>query len=137
MAISQIQDVRLMVGDVDISLPFLTDEVYQYYLDRNSSSPNRAAIEAARAILFQLAQRSDETCDIFSFKGSKASQAYMESLKMFLRDPSLNPLYNSAGMYASGISVSDIAANNANTDNVNSTNVFNTINQSTLFTGGF
>ena len=137
MAISLIQEIRLAVGDTDPALPFLTDDVYQFYLDKSNGGVTRASMDAARAILMVLSQRGDESCDIFSFKGSKASQAYMEALKLFLRDPSLNPLYNNCGMYAGGISVSDIAANNANTDNVNSTNVFNTVNQSTLFTGGF
>ena len=137
MSITKIQECRLSVGDTDPALPLLTDDVYYFYLSKNANSVPRASMDAARAILMQLSMRGDESCDIFSFKGSKASQAYMESLKMFLRDPSLNPLYNSAGMYASGISVSDIASNNANTDNVNSTNVFNTVNQSTLFSGGF
>ena len=137
MAITAIQECRLSVGDTDAALPLLADEVYTFYLEKQNQSVARASMDAARAILMVLAQRSDESCDIFSFKGSKASQAYMEALKLFLRDPSLNPLYNNCGMYAGGISVSDIAANNANTDNVNSTNVFNTVNKSTLFTGGF
>lgn len=138
MAISLIQEIRLAVGDTDPALPLLTDDVYQYYLDKQNQSVARASMDAARAILMYMAQRSeDSSVDIFSFKNSKASAAYMEALKLFLRDPSLNPLYNNCGMYAGGISVSDIAANNANTDNVNSTNVFNTVNKSTLFTGGF
>ena len=137
MAITAIQECRLAVGDTDVALPFLTDEVYQYYLDKNSGSVTRASMDAARAILMVLAQRGDESVDIFSFKGSRSAQAYMDALKLFLRDPSLNPLYNTAGMYASGISVSDIAANNANPDNVGSLNVFNTINQPTQFTASF
>lgn len=137
MAISLIQEIRLAVGDTDPALPLLTDDVYQYYLDKQNQSVARASMDAARAILMVLAQRGDESVDIFSFKGSRSAASYMEALKLFLRDPSLNPLYNNCGMYAGGISVSDIAANNANTDNVNSTNVFNTVNQSTLFSGGF
>lgn len=137
MAISLIQEIRLAVGDNDPTLPLLSDDVYDYYISKNSGSLTRAGMDAARAILMILSQRGDESVDVFSFKGSRAAASYMEALKLFLRDPSLNPLYNNCGMYAGGISVSDIAANNANTDNVNSTNVFNTVNQSTLFTGGF
>ena len=137
MAITAIQECRLSVGDTDAALPLLTDEVYQFYLTKQNNSVARASMDAARAILMILSQRGDESVDVFSFKGSRAAASYMEALKLFLRDPSLNPLYNNCGMYASGTSVSDIAANNANSDNVNSTNVFNTVNQSTLFTGGF
>ena len=138
MAITAIQECRLAVGDTDVALPLLSDEVYTFYLSKQNQSVARASMDAARAILMYMAQRStDSSVDIFSFKDSKACTSYMEALKLFLRDPSLNPLYNNCGMYAGGISVSDIAANNANTDNVNSTNVFNTVNQSTLFSGGF
>jgi hypothetical protein len=138
MAITAIQECRLSVGDTDAALPLLTDEVYTFYLEKQNQSVARASMDAARAILMYMSQRStDSSVDIFSFKDSKACSSYMEALKLFLRDPSLNPLYNNCGMYAGGISVSDIAANNSNTDNVNSTNVFNTVNQSTLFTGGF
>jgi len=138
MAITPIQEIRLAVGDTDPALPLLTDEVYQFYLDKQNQSTARASMDAARAILMYMAQRSsDSSVDIFSFKDSKACVAYMDALKMFLRDPSLNPLYNNCGVYASGISKSDIAANNANTDNTNSDNVFNTINQSTNYSGGF
>jgi hypothetical protein len=134
MAISAIQECRLSVGDNDPALPLLADEVYQFYLDKYSGSVSRASMDAARAILMQLSMRTDESVDVFSFKSSSSTRTYMESLKMFLRDPSMNPLYNTAGMYASGISVSDIEANNANSDNVGSLNVFNSINQSTQYT---
>jgi len=132
MAITPIQEIRLAVGDTDPALPLLTDEVYTFYLTKNSNSVARASIDAARAILMVLAQRTDESVDIFSFKGSRAAASYMEALKLFLRDPSLNPLYNNCGMYASGISISDITANNANSDNVSSTNVFNSMYSSNL-----
>jgi hypothetical protein len=131
MTITAVDECRLSVGDTDPALPILATEVYEFYLTKYSGSVQRTSMDAARAILMQLSMRTDESVDVFSFKSSSATRTYMESLKMFLRDPSMNPLYNTAGMYASGISVSDIAANNANSDNVNSLNVFNTVNQST------
>jgi hypothetical protein len=135
MAITTVQEIRLAVGDTDVSLPLLTDDVYQFYLDKFSGSIPRATMSAATAILMYMSQRSsDSSVDIFSFKDSKACASYIEALKLILRDPSMNPLYNTAGMYASGISVSDIEANNANSDNVGSLNVFNSINQSTQYT---
>ncbi len=125
MAISQVQDVRLSVGDFDPALPILTDDVIEYYIDKNNGSLSRASVDAARAILMILSTRGDETVDIFRIRGSATAASYMESLKLFLRDPSLNPLYNNAQAYASGISVSDMKANNSNIDNVASHEAFN------------
>ena len=124
MAITQIQDIRLMIGDFDPALPFLTDEVIQFYLDKQLQNTNRAAIDCARAVLMMLSIRSDETIDIFSTKGSKQSAAYIQALQLFLKDPSLNPVYQNVQAYASGISVSDMQANNSNSDNVASRSPF-------------
>jgi len=125
MAITLIQAVRLSVGDTDPALPLLVDDVYQYYLDRNYNSVNKTSIDAARAILMYMAQRSEDTSvDLFSTKSSKAVTAYIQALQLFLKDPSLNPVYQNVQAYASGISVSDMQANNSNSDNVASRSPF-------------
>lgn len=115
--LTPIQEVRLAVGDVDITLPFLDDQTYEYFLTKNSDSVRRASLDAAKAILMLLSTRTDETIDIFSNKGSKAAEQYRLSLQLFLRDPSLNPVLSSANGYAGGISKSDMLANNADADN--------------------
>lgn len=115
--LTPIQEVRLAVGDVDITLPFLDDQTYEYFLTKNSNSVRRASLDAAKAILMLLSTRSDETVDIFSNKGSKAAEQYRMSLQLFLRDPTLNPFLNSANGYAGGISKSDMLSNIANPDN--------------------
>lgn len=115
--LTPIQEVRLAVGDVDITLPFLDDQTYEYFLKKNSDSVRRASLDAAKAILMLLSTRTDETIDIFSNKGSKAAEQYRLSLQLFLRDPSLNPVLYSANGYAGGISKSDMLANNVDADN--------------------
>ena len=124
MSITQVQDIRLMIGDFDPALPFLTDDVINYYLSKNNSNTNRAAIECARAVLMMLSVRSDESVDIFSTKSSKASAAYIAALQLFLKDPSLNPVYQNVQGYAGGISVSDINSNNSNSDNASAWSPF-------------
>jgi poly(A) polymerase Pap1 len=113
-----ITQVRYEVQDIDLAFPLLDDATYTYILTKNNESINRSAVDAARMILMQLSIRSnDSTVDIFSVKGSKAAAAYKEALQMFLKNPQLNPVYNSVTAYAGGVSISDMQANVDNLDN--------------------
>lgn len=117
MALTPIKEVRLTVGDTSEEFPILSDESYEYFLSKNEDSVRRASIDAAKAIILQLAMRTDETVDIFSIKGSKAAEQYRMALNMFLKDPALNPVLTSGSGYAGGISKSDMEANIENEDN--------------------
>lgn len=116
MSLSDIQKVRLEVGDTEVGLYFLDDESYQYFLDKNNNSIPRASVDAAKAILFQLSTRSSETIDIFAFKNNSA-EAYRQALLLFIRDPNLNPLYSNLKGWFGGVSISEMQENNANPDN--------------------
>lgn len=111
MSLSLIQEVRLQVGDFDVSFPILADDVYQHFLDKNSNSVRKAALDAARTILLMLSMRSDETVDIFTVKGSRTAAEYRLSLNMFLKSPDLNPVFSTSSMYAGGISRQEILEN--------------------------
>jgi hypothetical protein len=117
MALTPIQQVRLLVQDCEPGLYFLADDEIEFLLERNADSINATSIEAARLILFKLAQRSDETVDTFSIKGSKAAEQYRLALQLYLKDSNLNPILNNVGGYVGGISKSDMESNDANTDN--------------------
>jgi hypothetical protein len=119
MALSLIQQVRLLTQDTAVGFYFTTDEEIQFFLDRNNQNVNRASLEVARVILLQLSMWSaNETVDIFSVTGgAKAAAEYRASLEMFIRNPQLNPVYNSVNGYAGGISKADIQANLDNVDN--------------------
>ena len=119
MSLTAIQQIRLIVQDNDPSLPFTSDDEIQFFLDRNSQSVNRTALEVAKVILLQLSLRStSESVDIFSLtRGEKAAEQYRLALQLFLRDPNLNPIFNGVNGYASGISKTDIQANITNADN--------------------
>lgn len=119
MALSLIEQVRLLVQDNAVGFYFVSNDEIQFFLDRNSQSVNRTALEVAKVILLQLSLRStQETVDIFSITGgAKASEQYRLALQLFLRDPNLNPVYQSISGYASGVSLSDMQANSDTLDN--------------------
>lgn len=113
-----IQEIRYELGDVDPTFPLMSDEEITYFLTKNESNLRRTSLDCAKSLLFKLALRSeDSTVDIFSVKGSKAQAAYMESLKMYIKNPEFNAVLNLASGYAGGISKSDMIANNAVYDN--------------------
>ena len=116
MALTDIQKLRLEVGDVDVSFPILDDTSYQYFLEKHSNNLNRAGLDAARAILFQISTRNSETVDVFSVKNTSA-ESYRQALLLYIKDPNLNPLYKNLKGYVGGVSISDMAANNADLDN--------------------
>ena len=117
MAYTLIQQVKLEVADLDQAFPLLSDADYDYLLLKHNNSVVRATVDAARIILLLLSQRTDETVDVFSVRGSKAAEQYRLALELYIKNPQLNPLYNNLQGYFGGVSISDMDANNANLDN--------------------
>ena len=117
MAYTLIQQVKLEVADLDQAFPLLSDADYDYLLLKHNNSVVRAAVDAARIILLLLSQRTDETVDVFSVRGSKAAEQYRLALELYIKNPQLNPLYNNLQGYFGGVSISDMEANNADLDN--------------------
>jgi len=116
VALTDIQKLRVEVGDTDVSFPILDDTSYEYFLEKHSNNINRAGLDAARAILFQLSTRNSETVDVFSVKNTSA-ESYRQALLLYIKDPNLNPLYKNLKGYVGGVSISDMEANNADLDN--------------------
>ena len=116
MALTDIQKLRVEVGDTDVSFPILDESSYEYFLEKHSNNLNRAAIDAARAILFQLSTMNSETVSIFSVKNTSA-EAYRQALLLYIKDQNLNPIYQNLQGYFGGVSISDMQANNDNLDN--------------------
>jgi hypothetical protein len=108
--------VRYELADTDPVFQFLSDSEIVYFLDKNEQSVRRSMLDCAKTILFKLSMRGDETVDIFSFKGSKAAEAYKNALHLFIKNPAFNPALTLAAAYAGGISRSDIEANEADED---------------------
>ena len=117
MALTLIQQVRLNVQDNTPGLYIISDDEITYLLEKFNNNVDKASYQAAKIILLNLAQRSDETIDVFSIKGSKSATEYRLALELFLKDPANNPLYQNLKGYVGGVSISDMDANNANLDN--------------------
>ena len=71
MALSLIDQVRLLVQDNTPGLYIISDEEINFLLQRNNNKLNPTALEAAKIILMNLSMRGDSTVDIFSIKGGK------------------------------------------------------------------
>lgn len=117
MALTNIEKVRIELQDTEVGLLLLSDDEIQYFLDKNNNSVARASIDGAKSILLKLSMRSDETVDIFSIKGSKAAEQYRESLKLYLRDPFLNPVLTNVQGWVGGVSNKEMTINDETTDN--------------------
>lgn len=116
---TEIQAIRYELNDNEAGLYILDDATISYYLTKHQGGIVQTSLDCAKAILFKLSMTaSDETVDIFSIKGSKASAEYREALKLYIKDPSLNGLYSSVKPYISGSSIQDIQSNQSNLDNL-------------------
>lgn len=114
-----IMKVRYEIQDVSgPGLYILDDTTVSYFLEKNNGSIARASIDSAKTILFKLSiESSDEVVSILSIKGSKAAEAYRLALELYLKSPSLNPLYQNASLWAGNISKIEINTNNTTVDN--------------------
>lgn len=110
-----VDEVRYSVGDFG-DPEILTDADYQYFLDKYDGSIRRAALDAARAILFYLARWNtrERTGNIEVW--NDWANAYRKALEAFLNDPNFN--VPSAIAYAGGTSKEDMLNNDAIQDNV-------------------
>lgn len=115
---TEIQAIRYEIQDSEPGLYILDDATISYYLTKHSGSITQTSLDCAKAMLFKLSSNaSDEQVDIFSIKGSKASQEFREALKLYIKDPSLNRLYSTVQPYIGNTSKSDISLNNSAIDN--------------------
>ncbi len=114
-----INAVRFEVGDLSQELPFLNDDSYIYFLEKNKENIRKASLDAARVIMLNLSiNANDRTVDILSIKGGKAAEAYREALRLFLSNPNLNPVNQNLQAYASGINTTEMLKN-INDPNIN------------------
>lgn len=121
MALTPIQQVRILIGDVPTS-PFyqlFTDDEIQFFLDQNNGNVQLAARMAAISASFQLAGWSsrERTGEIEVW--SNLSTAYLAALKNLIDNP-ISSIPNGMMPWAGGISWADVCANNTNPDNVRS-----------------
>lgn len=108
--------IRLAVGDIWDDMEMLTDDDYEYFLERNQNNENRATMDAIKAILFKLARMTRERTGDIEVYGSDWFNNYYKMLMLLLKDP--NAALSLAVPYAGGISRSDMLRNDLNCDNV-------------------
>ncbi len=118
MALTPIQQVRMLIQDNSPGLYILSDDEIQFFIDGSGGNTSRASLEAAKVILFKLALQSvDEKVDILSISGSKASEQYRLALMLYLKDPGLNPVLSNLKGWVGGISRTEMALNDSVADN--------------------
>lgn len=120
MALTNIQTVRLLIGDTPTS-PFymlFTDVELQQFLDLNDGNIMRAARMAAIAASLQLSgwTTRERTGDIEVW--SSLSTSYLKALDNFIKDSGSASIPSGLLGYAAGISYEDVCANDRNPDNV-------------------
>ena len=113
-----IDEVRLLIGDNDESNEILSDEEISYYIVRRGAGLP-AALGCAYALQAKFSKLADETAGDVEVKWSQRAREaarLAESLQRQLSgsDASAIP----SGVYAGGISISDMESRNANTDRV-------------------
>ena len=117
MALTLNQQVRLLCQDNTPGLYIISEDEIDFLLQRNNNNVDKAVYEALQIMLRYLAQRGDESIDVFSIRGSKSAEQLRLAIELYLKDPANNPLYKNLKGYVGGVSISDMDANNANLDN--------------------
>ena len=117
MSLTLNQQVRLLCQDNTPGLYIISEDEIDFLLQRNSNNVDKAVYEALQIMLRYLAQRGDESIDVFSIRGSKSAEQMRLAIELYLKDPANNPLYKNLKGYVGGVSISDMDANNANLDN--------------------
>lgn len=119
MALTDTQKLKLEIGLTGDAADLLTAEEIAYFLEKNNNSIRKAALDAAKTVLFMLSQQVHERSGTeLEIWGHTWFENYMKTLKLYISDPNYSIALEQAKAYAGGISVSDIAANVSNPDNL-------------------
>lgn len=105
--------IRLACADFD-DIPILPDNVYEYLLSKHSQNEAACIREAAMNILGVLSKNTRQRLDRLEVHGNESFEQYMKFINSVIRDPS-GAFSGGAGIYAAGITKSDILANESNT----------------------
>lgn len=113
-----IMHVRYEVQDITPGLYILDDSTIEYFLQKHQGNVPRASLEAARAILFRLAQDSStEVVDIFTLRSGTSASEFRQALELYIKNPYLNPLSSNLKGWIGGVSKSEMELNDSNLDN--------------------
>jgi hypothetical protein len=119
MALTDVQKVELEIGLSSFEPPILTQEELEYFLEKNNGSIRRAAVDAAKTVLFIISQYVKEKTAIeLEISGNQWFTQYMQVLKMYISDPNYSIAIQGATPFAGGISKQDAYDNITNVDNI-------------------
>ena len=111
IATSARQQVRHMIGDIDVNKPLLTDEQIDWRLGQYNSSPSAAAIPCVRDILGKLAREVDRNAMGMSASRSQQITHYKDLLEELKADAG-----SLAEIYVGGTSDSEAETINSDED---------------------
>ena len=118
MTLTDVEKVRLEIGLSGQAADILSDAEIQYFLDKNNYSVKKASLDAAKTVLFILAQlvheRSGSELEIWNHTWF---ENYMKVLQLYITNPNFSVALEQAKVYAGGISATDIRNNVENSDN--------------------
>lgn len=118
MPLTPVEQVKLEIGLNGLPVPILTDDEIQYFLDKNNGSVRRAALDAAKTVLFILSRYVRERTGEIEVYGEQYFRSYMDALNLYIKDPNYSIAIASAKPYAGGISRADAIANATNPDTI-------------------
>lgn len=117
--LTPIKALKLEIGLLGEAESLLSDAEIQYFLDKNNGSVRRASLDAAKTVLFILAQNvREKTALELELYNQQWYEQYANTLKMYIKDPNYSIAINGAMPYAGGISVEDVQANINNLDTI-------------------
>ncbi len=118
MALDAVSAIKLEIGLVGSAEGILSNAELQYFLDKNNQSVKKAALDAAKTVLFILSQLTHTKASELESWDHDWFNNYYKTLQMYLNDSNFSFAINGAMPYAGGISVADIRANIENYDNL-------------------
>lgn len=120
MALTPIESVRLLIGDVPASYfyPILTDSEIEFFLELYNGNVRRASQKAAQSVAYIISSfpTREKTAEVERW--NEYAKQYLALLKGIIDGDSDYYLYGAVMPYAAGISWADIRANESNCDNV-------------------
>lgn len=105
--------VRLMIGDTDVSDALLQDEEIAFLLTQSASNVNAAAVRACEAVAAKFARLADTQVDDVRVSLSQRAKGYRE-MAATLR----GQIATSVSLFAGGVSVSAKTSTEEDTDRV-------------------
>ena len=105
--------LRLIIGDTDLYEEGLTDDVYNYVINKHDGNENQAALECLRYLVAKYASYCTEKAGGLFVKESDKFDQYSRLLKALTSNPATT-IYRAGTPFAGGVYSKDIEDNYSN-----------------------